>query len=201
VTLASVTHRVPRQIIAGDSIEFLVAVPADYLAWTGSARLTGPGQMSATSVALENSDLRVRFAGQASGSSGTYKTAQLKPGQYTLTVWLTSGADRVTLLQTQLTITADLSTGTPAEPHCVVMLRMIEEAIQARLDPESGNAIDSYSVDGTAVTKMSLEELERKRNKYAAEVQALQNPNGQIPRVKFAFTQPGAPVDVRRRFG
>jgi hypothetical protein len=200
VTLASVTHRIPRQIIAGDSIEFLVEIPDGYEGWTGSARLSGPAQMAGT-VTTEDGDFRVRFPGQATGTSGTYKTAQLNAGQYVITVWATNGDDRKTILQTPITVTPDLSTGTTStEPHCVKMLRIIEAALEARIGGNSDGGIEGYQIDGTAITKIATDELKRLRNKYAAEVQILNNPNGQIGRVKFAMTPTGGIVDARRRF-
>ncbi len=192
----TVTHRAPRQIIAGDSIEFLVAVPVDYQAWTGSARLTGPSQMDSTSVVLEGTDFHVKFSGQS-----TPGTKTLTPGQYALTVWASSAPDRVTLAQYPLTISADLSTGTPVQQHAMVMLPIIEAAIQARLSGNTDGGLESYTIDGTSVMKMPMPELRALRRSYAAEVAQLQNPNGQIKRVNVTFAPTGAIQDVRRRFG
>ncbi len=195
----TVTHRAPRQIVAGDSIEFLVAIPSpDYQSWTGSARITGPEQLSATTCATEGSDFHVYFAGNA----GATNTGQLPAGQYRLTVWASDGAGRrITVAQFPITITADLSTGTPDEPHCVVMLRMIEQAIQARIGGNPDGGLEGYLLEGTSATKTPIERLELMRNKYSAEVAALQNPNGQIGRIKFTMTPAGGIADLRRRFG
>jgi hypothetical protein len=190
------THRAPTQIIAGDSIEFLVAVPTDYQAWTGSARLTGPGQMAATSCVLEGSDFHLKFEGQ--GASGT-KT--LTAGQYVLTVWATSGNDRRTIAQFPLSIAPDLSTGSPALDHAVKMLTLINTAIENRIAGNNDGGIEDYTVDGTQVRKLPMLELQKLRNKYSAEVAALQNPNGQLRRVNFAFAPTGGMIDVRKRFG
>jgi hypothetical protein len=195
-SVTTLTHRAPRQIIAGDSIEFLVAVPADYQLWTGSARLAGPGQMAATSVATEGSDFHVKFEGQSAGG-----TKALAAGQYVLTVWATSGNDRKTIAQFPLTVAVDLSTGTPAQPHAIEMLPIIEAAIKARITGNPDGGLAAYTIDGTSVTKIPLDELKRLRKQYAAEVAAIQNPNGQFGRVKFAMTSAGGIVDVRRRFG
>lgn len=199
MTLASVTDRIPRQINAGDSIEFLVAIPSGYEAWTGSARLVGQSQMAAT-VTTEDGDYRVRFPGQATGTSGTYKTAQLIPGQYTLSVFATSGDDRKTVITQAITIAPDPANSTTAEPDPVEKLRIINAAIKARLSGNSDGGLEGYVIDGTQATKVPLETLEKLRNKYSAEVAALNN-GGQIPRVKFAFTPAGGIPDVRRRMG
>jgi hypothetical protein len=199
VTLASVTHRIPRQINAGDSIEFLIAIPDGYEAWTGAARLVGQSQMAAT-VTTEDGDYRVRFPGQASGTSGVFKTAQLIPGQYTLSVFATNGDDRKTVITQPITIAPDPANTTTAEPHCVKMLRIVEAAIAARVSGNSDGGLDAYVIDGTQATKVPLEKLEQLRNKYSAEVAAL-NTGGQFGRVKFAMSPAGGIADFRRRIG
>jgi hypothetical protein len=199
VTLASVTRRIPRQINAGDSIEFLIAIPAGYEAWTGSARLVGQSQMDGT-VTTEDGDFRVRFPGQATGTSGTYKTAQLIPGQYTLSVFATSGTDRKTVITQPITIAPDPASSTTAEPHCVKMLRIIELAIAARVSGNGDGGLESYVIDGTQATKVPMEQLEKLRNKYSSEVAAL-NTGGQFGRVKFVMSPAGGIPDMRRRMG
>lgn len=151
--------------------------------------------MDATSVALEGSDFHVKFAGQATGVAGTYKTAQLTPGQYSVAVFATNNTDRKTISRFTVTVVADPSTGAPAQPHCVVMLGLIEAAIQARA---TGGAIEQYNVDGTDVRKAPLEELERLRNKYAAEVTAL-SAGGGFGRVKFGMASNGSLFGLRGR--
>lgn len=197
----SLTHDVPPQLVAGDSLEFLVAIPSELTGWSGSARLTGPAQMDATSVAVEGLDYHVKFSGQAAGTTGTYKTAQLCAGQYMLTVWATNGTDRYTVLQRPLTVTPDLSTAAPQQRHAVEMLPIIERAIKARVSGNDDGGLEQYTIDSTSVTKIPMSELQRLRARYTSEVAAIQNPGSPIPQVKFAFTPAGAPFDLRRRFG
>lgn len=185
----------PAKITAGDSIEFLVAIPSEYSGWTGSARLTGPSQMAHTTCATENSDLRPYFRGQGSDP----KTAGLTAGQYVLSVWLTSGNDRVTLAQFPITIEADLSTGTPAQVHARKMLSIVESAIEARIQGNTDGGIEEYQVEGVMVKKLSMAELQKLRSKYAAEVSALQNPNRPIGSVDMVFAKTGFPADPRYR--
>lgn len=198
----AVTHRAPRQIIAGDSVEFLVAIPGDYSGWTGSARLTGPSTMDATSCATEGTDFHIFFAGQGTPPA----TKSLTAGQYTLTVWATSadGQRRVTIVQHPLSVTADLSQGTPAQQHALVMLPIIEAAIQARLTGNADGGLEQYAIDGTSVTKLPMEELQRLRRTYSAEVAQIQNPDGQIRRIHFAFAPASGPasgpLNVQHRF-
>ena len=194
----TLTHRAPRQIIAGDSIEFLVQIPDDVVGWTGSARLTGPCiALDATSCATEGGDFHVFFAGQADDRG----TKNLAAGQYQLTVWATDATRRKTIAQFPMTITADLSVGEPAQSHAATMLRLIERAIQARVSGNNDGGLESYAIDGVAATKVPLEQLESLRNKYAAEIAQQQDPNGGIGRVKFGFTPTGGIPDLRRRFG
>lgn len=197
--MTTLTHRAPTQIIAGDTIEFLVAVPADYQSWTPSARLTGVGQMDATSVALEGDDFHVKFQGQGSSGSGTYKTALLAAGQYVLTIWATNANDRRTIAQFPVTITPDLSTGTPALAHALKMLTAIETAIENRLGGNTDGGVEEYTIDGTMVKKLTMQDLQRLRNKYADEVKALQNPNAPLGRVRMTMSYPGYVQDLRTR--
>jgi hypothetical protein len=185
----------PAEVIAGDSIEFLCRVPGDYASWTGSARLTGPDVMAHTTCATEGDALHVYFKGQ-----GTPGTKTLPAGHYLLSVWVSLSFDRKTIAQYPLTITADVSTGTPDQPHAVEMLAVIEAAIAARLSGNSDGGIESYAMDGVQVNKLSMPDLQRLRNKYAREVAAINNPNGQIPRLKVSFTKAGGIPDLRRRF-
>jgi len=190
----------PKQIIAGDTIEFYAAIPSDLEGWTGSARLTGPSQMDATSVATESGKFRVKFQ----GSSGT---SALTAGQYLLTVWATSGNDRYTVYQAGITVKANLATGTPAQSHAQKMLSIIETAIYNRVNQSSGTAsttteggVESYSIDGVSVSKLSMADLQRLRNKYAAEVQVEQNGAAPIGRVKTVFTAAGTIPQLKRRY-
>jgi hypothetical protein len=198
----TLTHRAPRQIIAGDSIEFLVQIPDDVVGWTGSARLTGPCiALDATSCVTEGGDLHVFFAGPVDDRG----TKMLPAGQFQLTVWASNGAGqearRRTIAQFPLSIVANLAEGEPEQNHAATMLRLIERAIKSRVTGNNDGGLEGYTIDGVAATKVPLETLERLRNKYSAEVAQQQNPNGGIGRVKFAFTPTGGIPDMRRRFG
>lgn len=191
----TLTYEPPTQLVAGDSIEFLVSVPGDYGSWTGSARLTGPSTAMAGTVTTQNADFRVYFGGQT-----TPGTSSLAAGQYTLTVWATSGSDRKTIASYPLTILADMATGTPAQRHALKMLPIIEAEIEARITG-TGSALEEYAIDGTSVRKMEMAELQRLRAKYAQEVSAIQNPNQGFGNVQVGFTPTGVIRDLRRRFG
>lgn len=142
-------------------------------------------------VATDGADFRVTFAGQSAAG-----TKNLAAGQYTLTVWATSGDDRYTVAQYPVTVEANLAVGTPAQRHALIVLPKIEAAIAARL---AGGEIESYSVDGVNIAKVSLEVLERMRSKYSAEVAAM-NGVGAFGSVKFAFSPTGSPMDQRGRY-
>lgn len=194
-------HAVPAQLLAGDSIEFLQSIPGDLVGWTGSARLTGgspaaPGSMDATTVVTENRDLHITFSGQS-----TPGTRTLAAGNYTLTVWMRNVNDRYTIAEYRLTIRADASTGTPALTHAARMLDLCETALANRLGANSDGGIEEYEIHGRRVKKISTEELTRLRNKYAAEVQRLQNPGAPYGRVKAVFSAAGDMPHVLRRYG
>lgn len=151
--------------------------------------------MDATSVVTENSDYHIKFSGQSTPGTKTLTT-----GQYSLMVWATSGTDRKTIAQYPITVTADLSAGTPAQQHALKMLPIIEAAIEARISGNADGGLESYAVEGTSVTKLPMAELQKLRARYAGEVARMQNPNAPIGSVKFYFAQSGSITDVRRRF-
>lgn len=193
----TLTRSIPSQIIAGDSIDFYVAIPSDLVGYTGTARLvcqtsTNAGTMSGT-VTTEGSDYHVVFSGQSSTG-----TKLLTAGQYLLTVWATLSNDRYTVYSQPLTINPDLSVGTPALRHAQKMLVSIETALYARV---TGGEIEEYSIDGTSVRKMSIDQLERLRSRYSAEVARLQNPGQGIGSVKFSLGPATSAPDMRYRYG
>jgi hypothetical protein len=192
----TLTYTAPARIIAGDSIDFLVSVPGDYAGWTGSSRLTGPAMMDGTVTTQDSGDFRVTFKGQGSGP----KTASLPGGQYQLTVWATSADDRATIYQAPITLDPDLAAGTPALRHAVAMLAMVEKAIQARVGGNGDGGIEEYSIEGTSVRKLSIDQLERLRARYSAEVSRLQNPGQPVRTVSVAFLATGGVMDPRRRY-
>lgn len=170
-----------------------MAIPGDLSGWTGSARLTGPSQMSGT-VVTEGADFHVTFSGQSATGTKT-----LAPGQYTLTVWATNGNDRYAVYQASLTVTPNLAIGQPAQSHAQRMLTLVETAIYNRVNGNTDGGIESYAIDGMTVNKLSVPQLEQLRAKYATEVSREQN-NGAFGTVQFAFTPAGNAVDHRRRF-
>lgn len=191
----TVKYGAPAEIIAGDSLDFYVAVPGDLVGWTGSARLTGLGTMDATSVTVVNNDFRVKFEGQSAGG-----TKDLAPGQYVLTVWATSGNDRYTVEQYRLTIRADLSTGSPDLEHAVKMVDLLTAAIQARVSGTPDGGVESYEINGRKVNKMTTPQLRALLNLYRAEVRALMNPGAPIARVKATFGSAGFEPMQKRRY-
>lgn len=195
MSIGTLSYNAPKELLAGDSIDFLVQVPGDYSGWTGSCRLTGPSATLDGTISNSNGDFEVYFPGQ--GASGTHTLAA---GQYLLTVWVTSGNDRKTIEQFPLTITADLSTGTPAQVHAVKMLDLLETAIYNRLNGTTDGGIDEYTIDGTSVKKLTMDDLQKLRARYAAEVARLGNPNAPLGSIKFHFSQAGTVPDLRRRF-
>jgi hypothetical protein len=190
----TLTHQAPGSIEVGDSIDFLVAVPSDFIGWTPSARLTGPSQMNHTTVTATGSDVEVYFQGKTG-------TDALTPGQYMLTVWMANGNDRYKIAQFPLTLALNLSVGSPALAHAVQMLAAVEAAIYARITGNPDGGVEQWAQGGTQMQKLPMRELQALRTKYASEVRRLQNPNQPRPKIKIAFT-PSAyiPAGVWRRF-
>jgi hypothetical protein len=149
--------------------------------------------MDATSCVTEGSDFHVKFQGL-----GTTGTSALVAGQYTLGVWATNENDRATVALYPLTITANIASGTPTQQHALVMLPIIEAAIQARITGNKDGGLESYTVDGTQVMKLPMEQLQKLRRQYAAEVASLQGTGG-IRKLPFAFTPAGGITGMRGR--
>lgn len=143
-------------------------------------------------VATEGSSFRVTFPGQS--SEGTKK---LPAGQYILAVWATSGDDRYTVATYPITVTADLAVGTPTQSHATQMLALIETELRNRVNGQK--SIETYTVDGVSIGKITTEQLERMRARYANEV-AMQNNGGAFGSVKVAFAPTGHAVGVVRRY-
>ena len=195
MTTLSLQRTPPKQIIAGDTIEFLETIPSDLVGWTGTARLTGPSTMDGVVAvsSLDSSAFDVRF-------QGVTGTDALLPGPYILTIWATSGNDRFTVRQYRLTVQANLATGTPALAHAIQVLGVIETAIYNRLNANTDGGIEEYSIDGREVHKLPLKELYGMRAIYAAEVRKLQNPDQPVGRVKIKFTAAGDVPDMVMRY-
>src|SRR5689334_5415535 len=184
----------PSRFPAGDTLDFLQAIPGDYTGWTGSARLTGPSTMDATSCDTEGSDFHVIFSGQGAGG-----TKELEPGEYRLSVFATQGANRYTVAQYGVSIALDPATATDGEgSHATRMLAIIERAIEARLSGNDDGGIESYIIDGVSITKTSDARLQLLRARYKAEVAAEQN-GGKLPSLAAVFTSYGDLAPIRSR--
>lgn len=151
--------------------------------------------MDATAVTSTGDGFEVRFQGTNPGG-----TQALTAGMYTLTVFASNAAtkDRITVAQFPVRVLPDMSTGTPALLHAVKMLPIVEAEIEARLTG-NGSANEEYGADSVHVKKLPMQQLQVLRNKYAAEVNQIMNPNGQIARVKFVMSPAGGMPDLRRR--
>jgi len=187
----------PAQLIAGDSLDFLVRVPSDLAGWTGAARLVGRSAIEATTVAIYagTSALQVYFNAAATG--------KLLPGSYQVIVTVSSGADRQTIGTYRLDVSADLTAALDgsALQHAEKMLTLVEAALEARLSGASDGGMEEYEVAGRRITKISTPDLKRLRAQYRGEVYTLRNPDRPIARVKVQFAAAGnVPENLRRRY-
>jgi hypothetical protein len=152
--------------------------------------------MDATSCAVEGGDFHVRFAGQAANG-----TKELEPGQYTLTVFVTSadGADRFRIKEHRLTVLPDAAKVDDGRSFAARMLTIIEAAIEARVLGNADGGIEAYVIDGVSITKVSEQRLQQLRTKYANEVANEQN-GGTIPSIPFTFAKPDNAVPFPFQF-
>lgn len=98
----------------------------------------------------------------------TANTDTLTAGEYVWAAKVGKGSELITVAAGTLTVLADLadaSAGHESRPHCKIML----DAIEAVLQGKSSQDVQSYSIQGRSLTRMSPEELETWRNKYRKE--------------------------------
>jgi hypothetical protein len=106
------------------------------------------------------------------------KTALLTAGAYKWQSYVTNvGGERYTVETGIVTVIAALSAliGSQGQTHVERVLAKIEAEIEARITG-TGSTHESYSVNGRAISKTSLENLVKLRGVYAAKVARLNNP-------------------------
>lgn len=98
----------------------------------------------------------------------TTDTDTLDPGDYAWIAKVSKDGELHTVASGNLTVLLDLADAAAAHearPHCKIML----DAIEAVLQGKAGEDVQSYSIQGRSLTRMSAEELETWRDKYRKE--------------------------------
>ncbi|NUO63465.1 MAG: hypothetical protein HOQ34_07840 [Gemmatimonadaceae bacterium] len=164
----------PDTIVAGDTWQWDRAV-ADYApadGWSLSYDVAGPQAFSITGadVTTVGSSFRVTYKSSSALPEGTYQW-------FARVTSATQG--RRTVDRGTFTILAD----TPAQLHAEKMLAAIEAVIENRIPAD----VESYTIGGRSIVKMSSEELRRWRGYYAAEVRRARSGGQVFSPVRVSF--------------
>lgn len=157
------SDRMPREITAGDTLEFTVSLE-DYPAGTWTLH-----------YALHNAESAYQFQASASGSDHAVSvaastTANYQPGRYDWTAWVTDGTDRHVIADGSVKVLRDPSSSLPYDgrSHAEVMLEAIEARLESRATDRQIDLLE-YSI-GSRSQRWSPELLMQLRDKYKAEV-------------------------------
>lgn len=105
-------------------------------------------------------------------------TAALAAGAYDWAAYVTSGANKYVAASGVLRVLPDLETASAGDrqAHAEKMVALIEAELERRLTGVASGGtggIESYSIGGRAVTRMSAAELRQLLGQYRAELKAL----------------------------
>jgi hypothetical protein len=157
----------PTEIVVGDFVSWKRSdLVGDYPPATYSAeyvaRITGGG---ASEIKIEGVERNNYYWFTASSSV----SADFPPGRYhwQLEVTQTSSGNRIVVERGEFDAVVDLDVNN-SDPrlHCEIMLEKIESVLENRADAD----VNSYTIAGRSLTKMSPQELIEWRNVYLREV-------------------------------
>ena len=181
----------PRVIVAGDYLtwkrtDLSTDYPNSSYTLTYEARLEAAGSTS------------ISITASASGDDYLVQEVATTTDDYTVGVYhwaafITDSGDstkRVTIDSGTWEVVADRATAT-SDPrtHAKIMLDKIETLLEGR----AGGDVSSYSIQGRSLTKLSIEELMKWRDRYKAEVlhheqiERRKNGNGTGRLIKASF--------------
>lgn len=180
----------PSEVVVGDFIQWKRSdIVADYPPATHSAeyvaRITGGGTTEIKLAATENPNYYL-FTVPSSVS------ADFLPGDYhwQLEITETSSGNRLVVDTGSFTSIPDLDSN-QADPrtHAEIMVAKIETILQGKADSD----VQSYSINGRSLTKMSIQDLIQWRDYYRKEVVSYHNAelvkrgksNGSTIKVRF----------------
>lgn len=157
---------IPKEFTAGDTLSFTESVE-DYLpedGWALSYVLVNAlGTETVTSS--DNGDSTHLVAETAAN------TASWTAGDYRWQSYVTKALERYTVSRGSITIKPNFATGAvDARSHVKKTL----DAIESLLEGKAGKDVDSYSIHGRSLSKMSITELLEWRDKYVRELAQLE---------------------------
>lgn len=156
----------PLEIVAGDFVQWKDSIlPADYpvasysLVYTARS-VTGSDEFQVTATTANGYYLLTLLSAT---------TAALPPGIYRWQkeIIKTSDSQRVVIKRGEFKVLVDLDvSGVDSRSHAEIMVTKIESILAGKADSD----VQSYSVAGRSLTKMSFQELLDARNFYKSEV-------------------------------
>ncbi|MDB4947444.1 MAG: putative phage-related protein [Gemmatimonadetes bacterium] len=171
----------PQRTTAGDTWQWdFAAAEFPSATWTLSWVLSGPAR-----VAID--------AGCVVASGGGWRTtipatttASISPGTYKLFGFVRSGGERREVLRQPVTVAPDPETAAAATSHAQRTLAIIEARLEGRLAAD----LESYQIEGRAVTKIPIKELHSLRSKYKDEVRRERAPGAVFVPIRVTFGPP-----------
>lgn len=103
-------------------------------------------------------------------------TAILKAGRYSWVAIVTKAGERYVAGRGVLTVLADVATADAGDlqTHAEKMLALIEQELYNRVSNQ--RSIETYQIDGRAISKIPIGDLKRLRGQYRGELAGLRNP-------------------------
>lgn len=182
----SVLTEMPERFAAGTTVELLLT-STDYPAndgWTLSLSLAGAGVLT--------------VAGASSGADHAItltaaQTADLPAGSYRWALDASKAGTVKRFASGRLAVEPNLAAAGAGDLQSTneKILAAIEAVIASRLGTATGSLpkdIESYAIDGIAVTKIPMEQLERMRTRYAFAVAREKRGGGIGRQHRIAFT-------------
>jgi len=162
----SVQFGEPTELIAGDSWQWNRRV-ADYppsAGWDLVYAFAGPGTLP--DITADKNLQEDYFEVRATPS----ETDKFIGGPYDLAAYVTNGTDRHTILQAFVQIVANIDERARTRSHVLRVLEVVEAALEKRLTSD----MESFSINGRAVQRHSLPELQRIRGLYLSKLRRMQ---------------------------
>lgn len=155
----------PSEAIAGDSITWLESAP------------TGTNIRAKVVFQHVKTGAILTAQGVAEGSSYRYTlspvdSANAAGGNYASCLIVENDEDgRQTVTRPALKLSEPLDRA-PLESHSRKMLKLIQRHLEGRIDDEDGRGLESYTIAGVPINKMSITDAKALESKYKMEVAA-----------------------------
>jgi len=157
---------VPEEVFVGDFIQFKITqYSSSYdnslftMRFVARIETGGSTEIIVTATASDNDYLfTIPSATSANYTVGHY--------HYQLEIERDSDNERIIIDRGQLDVSTDYDNNVDVREHCEIMVTKIESILEGRADAD----VDSYSIKGRSLSKMSITDLLQWRDYYRREV-------------------------------